>query len=206
MIGTNERPSNHLSDHSIKKMTSIDTTSRQVMSETGFEIPGHLQSTLTVTPTIPLQTSASYTPKNLVGTPSHKIIQNPSIQQNLIAGQIPTGGQPSFNGKISTRGKPSFSGQISIGGKPSFSGKNMTGGKPPFIGQIPFATQSMTERPFQPPFNGNLQQSWGPPQGGIFHQPHQGGSSNPNPRGGTFNPNPSGLYSRQPFLGVSNPT
>jgi hypothetical protein len=37
-------------------------------------------------------------------------------------------------------------------------------------------------------FTRNLPQPLGPPQGGIFHQPHQGGSSNPNPQGGTLIP------------------
>jgi hypothetical protein len=58
----------------------------------------------------------------------------------------------------------------------------------------------------QPSFSGNPSQSWGPPQGGTFHQPYQGGPSYPNPQGGVPNPNPSGLYSGQPFLGVLNPT
>jgi hypothetical protein len=59
-------------------MINTTTTSGQVTSEIGVVLPIHLQSTLTVTPTIPLQETTSYTPQNLVGTPSHQRIQNPS--------------------------------------------------------------------------------------------------------------------------------
>jgi hypothetical protein len=37
------------------------------MSETRFVLPSHLQSTMTVTPTIPLQATTSYMPKNPLG-------------------------------------------------------------------------------------------------------------------------------------------
>jgi hypothetical protein len=72
-------------------------------------------------------------PQNHVGIPSHQIMENSFIQKNLIVGQIPTGGNPSFSGKILTRGKPYFSGQIPTRGKPSFSGKIPTGGNLPSV-------------------------------------------------------------------------
>jgi len=105
-------------------------------------------------------------------------MQNTTTQQNPIAGQIPTGGQSSFNTQILTRGQP------------------------PSTGQIPVSTQPMAGGQFQPFLTRKPPQSWGPPQGGLFHQPHQGGPSTPNPQGGILNPNPSG----QPFPGVLNLT
>jgi hypothetical protein len=51
----------------------------------------------------------------------------------------------------------------------------------------------------QSSFTGNLPPSWGPPQGGMFHQSYQGGTSNSNPQGGIPNTNPSELHSVQPF-------
>jgi hypothetical protein len=119
----------------------------------------------------PSSRKTSYTPQNLVGTPSHKIMNNLSIQKNPTLGQIPIGGKSFVSGKIPAGGKPSLSGQIPTGGKssfngkiptkeqPSFSGKISTGGEPPFIRQIPISTQPMTGGKFQPPFTGNLQQS-----------------------------------------------
>jgi hypothetical protein len=78
-----------------------------------------------------------------------------------------------------------------------------TGGQPPFIGQTPVVTQAMVGG--QPFFFGNPSQSWGPPQGGTFHQPYQGGPSYPNLQGGVPNPNPSGLHFGQPLSVVPNP-
>jgi len=88
--------------------------------------------------------------------------------------------------------------------QPSLHTPMSTGGKHPFIGQTLVVIQSMVGG--QPYFTGNPPQSWGPPQGGIFHQPYQGGPSKSNPQGGIQNTNPSRLHFGQPFSGVSNPT
>jgi hypothetical protein len=106
-------------------------------------LPSHLQSTLTVTPTIPLQATTSYTPQNPIGTPSHQRMKKPSTQLNPTVGQIPTGGQPRFSGQIPTRGKPSFNTPVP------------TGGKLPLTGQILVSTQPMEGGQFQPSFTEN---------------------------------------------------
>jgi hypothetical protein len=127
-------------------------------------LPSHLQSTLTVTPPIPLQATTLYTPQNPVGTSSHQRMKNPATQLNP-TGQIPN---PPLVEK-------------SLRGETILQHTNLTGGKPPLTGHIPVATQPMAGGQSQPSFTGNPPQSWGPPQGGQFHQPHQGGPSNPNP-------------------------
>jgi hypothetical protein len=70
---------------------------------------------MTVTPTIPLQATTSYTPQNPVGTPSHQRMKNPVIQQNPTVGQVPTGGKSSVSGQIPPGGQPSKS---RLGGNP----------------------------------------------------------------------------------------
>jgi hypothetical protein len=187
--GADAGPSSQYSDHPVGPTLNIATTSGQIMSDTGLVLPSHLQSTMMVTPMMPLQATTSFTPQNHVGTPSHHRMQNPVIPQ------IPTGG-----------GKSSISGKIPTGGKPSFSGQIPTGGKPSFGGQVPIISQTIAGGKVPSYFVRNPQPSWGPPQGGYFNPPHQGGSSNPNPQGGSLNPNPSRLYSGQPFPGVLNPT
>jgi hypothetical protein len=128
-------------------------------------LPSHVQSTLTVTPTIPLQPTAPYIPQNPIGTVVHHRMQNPTTHVKSSVGQTLTGGKPLSSGPIPPEGKLPL--HIS------------TRGKPPFIGQTPVITQSMVGG--QPSFIGNPPQSWGPPQGGMFHQNYQGGPSYPNP-------------------------
>jgi hypothetical protein len=110
-------------------------------------LPSHVQSTLTVTPTIPLQPTTPYIPQNPIGTPVHHGMQNPATHIHSTMGQIPTGGKPPSSGHIPPRGKPSL--HIPV----------PTGGKPPFIGQTPVVTQSMVGG--QPSFTGNPSQSLG---------------------------------------------
>jgi hypothetical protein len=144
------KPSGQPIDHPINQMINPTTTFRQVKSEIGVVLPSHLQSTLMVTPTILLQAIDSYTPQNLVGTPSHQRMKNPSTKKNPTARKIPIGGQPQFNGQIPTRGKPLFGTQI------------LTGGELLFTIQIPVSTQTMAGGQFQPSFIGNPSQTWGP--------------------------------------------
>jgi hypothetical protein len=68
-------------------------------------LSSHFQSTLTVTPTIPLQDTTLYTPHKLVGIPSHQRMQNLGTQLNPNVGQIPTGGQPPLVEKYLPEGK-----------------------------------------------------------------------------------------------------
>jgi hypothetical protein len=66
---------------------------------------------------MPLQATISFTPQNLVGTPSHLRMKNPVITQVPTGGQIPTGGEILISGQVPTGGKPSFSGQVPSGGE-----------------------------------------------------------------------------------------
>jgi hypothetical protein len=102
-------------------------------------------------------------------------------------------------------GTTPFSGHIPTGGKPSFHTPITTRGKPPLL-VIPQLLPNQWQGEPQPSYTGNPPQSWGPPQGGQFHQPHQGGPSNPNLQGGIPNPNPSRLHFGQCYLEVPNPT
>jgi hypothetical protein len=108
----------------------------------------HLQGTLTVTPHVHLQYTTLYTPHNPIGTYSHPRMKKPSTHLNPTTGQIPIEGNLSSNMQI------------------------VTGGEPPLIGHTPVATQPMAEGKYQPSFTRNPPQSWGPPQGGHFHQLH----------------------------------
>jgi hypothetical protein len=182
----------------IKQIVNTNTTSVQFQTKVGIVLPSHVKSTLTVNPIVPLQPQNPYILQNRVGTPSHHRVQNLSTQQNPTAAQLLTGGIPPFGGHIPTRGKPSFQKLVS------------TGGQHPFTSQTPVFTQPMeggqssfTGNPHS--FTGNPPPSWGPPQGGMFHQSYQGGTSNSNPQGGIPNTNPSKLHSGQPFQWVSNP-
>jgi hypothetical protein len=182
--GAEAGPSGQTIDRPIEQVVNPVATSVQVQSNVGVIMPSHTQGTLTVTPTTPpFQTTTPYVPQNPVGTPIHHRMQNPTIHTQSTMGQIPTGGKPSSSGPVPPGGQPPL--------------HIPTGGKPPFIGQTPVVTQAMVGG--QPPFSGNPSQSWGPPQGGMFHQPYQGGPSYPNPQGGVPNPIPSGLYFGQPF-------
>jgi hypothetical protein len=116
-------------DHPIEQIVNTATTSVEVQSDTGIVLPSQVQSNLMVTPTIPLQPTTPYIPRNPIRTPFHHKMQNPATHTNSIVGKISIGRQPLSSGQIPTGGKPSL--HIPV----------MIGGKPPFIGQTPVVTQ-----------------------------------------------------------------
>jgi hypothetical protein len=115
-----------------------------------------MQGTLTITPSITLQPTTPHISQNPVWTHVHHGIDNPTMHIDSTVGQIMIGRKPSFD-------RP-----IPLGGQPPLH--IPTGEKPPFVGQTPVVTQSMVG--VQPSFTGNPPQSWGPSQGGNFHQPY----------------------------------
>jgi hypothetical protein len=66
-IGADAGPSGQPIDHPVNQIINPATTSGQVKSETRVMLPSHLQSTLMVTPTIPLQEQLHILHKTLLG-------------------------------------------------------------------------------------------------------------------------------------------
>jgi hypothetical protein len=80
-VGAEAGPSGQTIDHPIEQIVNTSTTSVQVQSDTGIMLPSHVQSTLTITPTIPLQPTTPYIPQNPIGTPVHHRMQNPATHK-----------------------------------------------------------------------------------------------------------------------------
>jgi hypothetical protein len=120
VVGAEEGPSGHSIDHLINQIVHMATTSGQVQSDKGVILPSHLQSTMMVTPTVPLQDATSYTPQNHVGTPSNQRMKIPTTQQNQNGGHIPTGGNLCIVEKSLPRGNLLSTHQFRLGGNPQF--------------------------------------------------------------------------------------
>jgi hypothetical protein len=114
-----------MQDHRVSTLTTaLDQRLIPLMSDTGLVLPSHLQITMTVIPTMPLQATTSFTPQNLVGTYSHHRMKNLVIPQNPTGEQVPIGGQSSVSGKIPTKGKTSFGGQVPVVTQPMVEGES----------------------------------------------------------------------------------
>jgi hypothetical protein len=65
-------------DRPIEKVVNLTSTPVQVQSNTKVVLPSHIEGTLTITPTTPLQPTTPYIPQNVVGTPVHHEMSNPT--------------------------------------------------------------------------------------------------------------------------------
>jgi hypothetical protein len=77
--GAEAGPSCQTIDHPIEQIVNTSTTSVQVQSDLGIVLPSHVQNTLKVTPTLPLQPTMPYILQKPIEKPVHHRMQNPTM-------------------------------------------------------------------------------------------------------------------------------